>query len=256
MALWDLKAKAAGVPLFRLLGGARSSATFFDPEAALSGVDVADAVTAARKSMDAGALGVSVQVGCGDVQQDADRVQQIRDGVGESAWLGVFADGRYDLGTALAMAHFYEEDVGIDWFDTPIPVDDRLGYQRLAERMEVPLACGATFNNREEFRRILDEGAVRVLRPDPQRLGGLTPLIKIAAMAEAFHVAVVPCTPAELGVQVACGLPNVPMFESGNGLSRLFGTSPNIKGGRMSAPNLPGLGVQLDKTALEQYRVG
>src|SRR5207237_6958137 len=100
---------------------------------AVLGTDAHQTVTAAKPLVDQGVLGVAVDVGGGDVQLDADRVQQIRDGLGESAWLGVSADGRYDLGTALAMAHFYEEDIGIDWIETPLPPDDRVGYERLAE---------------------------------------------------------------------------------------------------------------------------
>ena len=154
IALWDLKAKAAGLPLYRLLGGAGSAASCFigdlaGPSAATpTRRFVGDAV--ARPGGD----GWRVDVGSGDVQLDADRVQRIRDGLGESAWLGIAADGRYDLGTALAMAHFYEEDVGIDWFDSPIPVEDRVGYRRLAERMEVPLAIGSSFDDRDAFRRV------------------------------------------------------------------------------------------------------
>src|SRR5262245_25130609 len=210
IALWDLKAKAANLPLFRLLGGARSAAPCFAGDLAAVGSDPQQTVKAARPLLDDGVLGVSVEVGGGEVQLDADRVQQIRDGLGESAWLGISIDGRYDLGTALAMAHFYEEDVGIDWIDFPIPVEDRVGYQRLAERMEVPLALGSAFDSRDDFRRVLERGDIRVLRPDPLRLGGITPLLKVAALAEAYQSAVVPFRLPEIGVHLACGLPHVP----------------------------------------------
>ena len=69
------------------------------------------------------------------------------------------------------MAHFYEEDVGIDWIEFPIPIEDRIGYQRLAERMEVPLALGSSFDHRDDFRRVMEKGEIRVLRPDVLRLG-------------------------------------------------------------------------------------
>src|SRR4029078_10866930 len=134
-------AKAATLPLYRLLGGSRPSCSCYAGDLAGLGTDAQQTVGAARPVPDHGVLGVAVDVGGGDVQLDADRVQQIRDGLGESAWLGISADARYDLGTALAMAHFYEEDVVIDWLDMPLPTEDRTGYQRLAERMEVPLAA-------------------------------------------------------------------------------------------------------------------
>ena len=200
-------------------------------------------------------LGVAVEVGGGDVQLDADRVQQIRDGLGESAWLGIAVDGRYDLGTALAMAHFYEEDVGIDWIDFPIPVEDRVGYRRLAERMEVPLALGSTFDDRDDFRRVLEAGEVRVLRPDALRLGGITPLLKVAAMAEAFHVAVVPYRLPEIGVHLACGLPNVPMAEWGTWLSPAFAEPVAPQQGKLLPRAVPGHGLEMSPEGTARFRV-
>jgi L-talarate/galactarate dehydratase len=255
LAVWDLKGKAAGLPLHRLIGGVRSSASFFVGDLAPVGSDAAETIRAARPLIDQGALGVAVDVGGGEVQADADRVQQIRDGIGESAWLGIAVEGRYDLATALAMAHFYEEDVGIDWIDFPIPVEDRVGYQRLAERMEVPLALGSSFADRDDFRRALDRGEARVLRPDVFRLGGLTPVLKVAALAEAFPVTVVPCRAPEVGVHLACGLPNVPMAEWGSGLSAVFAKPVVPTNGKLVPPDGPGLGLELSEEAVGKYRV-
>jgi len=255
IAMWDLKAKSAGLPLFRLLGGARPAAPCFAGDLAPVGSDPQQTVNAARPLLDQGMLGVAVEVGGGEVQLDADRVQQIRDGLGESAWLGIAAEGRYDLGTALAMAHFYEEDIGIDWIDFPIPVEDRVGYQRLAERMEVPLALGSAYDSRDDFRRVLERGEVRVLRPDPLRLGGLTPLLKVAALAEAYQVVVVPYRLPEIGVHLACGLPNVPMAEWGTWLAGALAEPVTPKGGKLVPPNRTGHGLTLRSEALVQYRV-
>jgi L-alanine-DL-glutamate epimerase-like enolase superfamily enzyme len=255
IALWDLKSRAAGLPLFRLLGGSRTSAACFAGDLAPLGTDAQQTIKSARPLVDQGVLGVAVDVGGGDVQLDADRVQQIRDGLGESAWLGISADGRYDLGTALAMAHFYEEDVGIDWIDTPLPTDDRLGYQRLAERMEVPLAAGSSFDDRDAFRRALEAAAVRIFRPDPLRLGGITPLIKIAALAEAFHVSVVPYRLPEVGVHLACGVSNVPMAESGSWLAAAFIGPVAPQQGKLVPPDRPGHGLELSADAVSRFAV-
>jgi L-alanine-DL-glutamate epimerase-like enolase superfamily enzyme len=254
IALWDLKAKGAGLPLYRLLGGARSAAACFVGDLAPAGSDAGQTVGAARRWIDQGVLGVVVEVGGGDVQLDADRVQQIRDGLGESAWLGIAADGRYDLATALAMAHFYEEDVGIDWIDFPLPVEDRVGYRRLAERMEVPLALGSSFEDRDAFRRVLEVGDIRVLRPDVLRLGGITPVLKVAALAEAFQVPVVPYRLPEIGVHLACGLANVPMAEWGSWVAPAFAEAVTPQGGRLVPSARPGHGLELSPAAESQYR--
>ena len=182
IALWDLKAKSANLPLYRLLGGARSASSVYLSDIAGPGQDAIQAVKTAKPLIEQGVLGLYVEVGGGNVQLDADRVQRIRDELGDDAWLGIAVEGRYDLGTALAMAHFYEEDVGVDRYEFPLPADDAVGYRRLAERMEVPLALGSTFDQRDDFRQTLERGDVRVLRPDLLRLGGLTPFLKITAL--------------------------------------------------------------------------
>ncbi|HEX3152551.1 MAG TPA: mandelate racemase/muconate lactonizing enzyme family protein [Gemmataceae bacterium] len=246
IALWDLKAKAAGLPLFRLLGASRTSAAYFAGDLAPLGMDAHQTIKSATPLIEQGVLGVAVDVGGSEVQVDADRVQQIRDGIGESAWLGISVDGRYDIGTALAMAHFYEEDVGIDWIDSPLPAEDRIGYQRLAERMEVPLALGSSFDDRDSFRRCLEAGAIRVLRPDPLRLGGITPLLKIAALADAFSVSVVPYRLPEIGVHLACGLPNVPMAEWGSWLAPIVAEPIVPRDGKLVPPDRPGHGFELN----------
>jgi L-talarate/galactarate dehydratase len=254
IALWDLKATAAGLPLHRLLGGSRSATPCFAGDLAPIGSDTGHTIGAARRWMEEGVLGVAVEVGGGEVQLDADRVQQIRDGLGESAWIGIAAEGRYDLGTALAMAHFFEEDVGVDWIDYPIPVEDRVGYRRLAERMEVPLALGSSFDDRDAFRRALEAGDIRVLRPDLLRLGGITPLLKVAALAEAYSAAVVPYRLPEVGVHLACGLPNVPMAEWGAWLAVAF-TDPVVpRSGQLVPPERPGHGLELSPEAEVRFR--
>jgi len=121
------------------------------------------------------------------VQADADRVRDISAGLGDDASVSVAADGRFDLGTATALAHFFE-DQGVDLFEDPIPAADAPGYAKLAAALDVPLAVGAALNSRDDFFRIIRAGDVRTVRPDPCRLGGITPVLKVAAVAEAFQV--------------------------------------------------------------------
>jgi len=255
MALWDLKGKIADLPLYRLLGGSRSSASVYLGNAATTGKDPQETLAIAKPLIEQGVLGVNIEVGGGNVQHDADRVQQIRDGLGDDAWLSIDAQGRYDLGTSLAMAHFYEEDVGIDRYEFPMPAEDVKGYQRLAERMEVPLALGNTFDRRDEFRQILESGWVRVLRPDLLRLGGITPFVKIAALAEAYAVNVSPVRLPEIAVHLACGLPNIDAVEFSNVLEPLFAEPVRIEKGKLTPSPRPGHGLEFNPDAIERYCV-
>lgn len=248
IALWDLKAKAADVPLFKLLGGARSSADFFVSDIAACGRDAAEVVKLAKPLLKQGATGVRLTIGGGDVQADANRVREISDGLGDDAWVGVSADGRFDLGTAQALAHFFE-DIGIDWFEDPIPASDEIGYAKLAGLMETPLAVGSTLSSRDAFFRIIRAGHVRTIRPDVCRLGGITPFLKVAAVAEAFHVAVSPVRMPEVGVHLACGLGVVPHVDSVSWFKDVFADGPKIEGGKIVPSPEAGLGLTVREEA-------
>jgi len=244
VALWDLKAKAAELPLFQLLGSARPASGFFVSDLGLPGRDPAEVVKAAKPLMKQGATGVRIEITGGDVQADAERVREISDGLGDDAWVGVAADGRFDLGTAQALAHFFE-DIGIDWFEDPIPAADEIGYAKLAGLMETPLAVGSGLGSREAFLRVIRAGHVRTIRPDLCRLGGITPFLKLAAVAEAFHVAVSPVRMPEVSVHLACGLGVVPHVDSVSWFKDVFVGGPKIEGGKLVPSADPGLGLKV-----------
>jgi L-alanine-DL-glutamate epimerase-like enolase superfamily enzyme len=248
IALWDLKAKSAEVPLFKLLGGARTSAAFFASDLATPGRDAAEVLKLAKPLLKQGAIGVRVEIGRGDIQADAERVREISDGLGEDSWVGVAADGQFDLGTAQALAHFFE-DIGVDWFEDPIPASDEVGYAKLAGLMETPLAVGCGFGSREAFFRVIRAGQIRTVRPDIVRLGGITPVLKIAAVAEAYHVAVSPVRLPEVGIHLACGLGVVPHVDSVSWLSEVFLGGPTIEAGKLVPSAAIGLGMTVREEA-------
>ena len=254
VALWDAKAKAAGVPLAKLLGGAKPAAAFVVSDAATIGRDSSEALKIAKPLLKQGAVGVRVEVGAGDVQADAERVREIQDGLGEDGWIAVAADSRFDLSTALALTHFFE-DVGVDVFEDPIPAADAAGYEKLARLAEVPIAVGATFDTRDAFFRVIRDGSIRTVRPDVCRLGGITPLLKVANVAEAYHVAVSPVRMPEVGVHLACGLASVPHVDSVSWLRDLFTGGVTIEGGKMAPGAEPGLGVTLNEDVAAKWRV-
>jgi L-alanine-DL-glutamate epimerase-like enolase superfamily enzyme len=244
VALWDLKGKAAGLPLYRMLGGVRPSAPFIVSDLAGAGRDAGEVVKLAKPLLKQGAAGVRVEIGDGDVQADAERVRAISDGLGDDAWVGVAAGGRFDLGTAQALAHFFA-DIGVDWFEDPIPAADEPGYARLAGLMETPLAVGSGLNTREAFYRVIRAGHVRTVRPDLLRLGGITPVLKVAAVAEAFHVAVSPVRLPEVGVHLACGLGGVPHVDAVSWFRDVFDGGPRMEDGKLVPGDRPGLGMEV-----------
>ena len=253
LALWDLKGKVAGLPLHKLLGGARDSAEVYGSDTGWLWMSPEQIVTESRPYIEQG-IGIKVKVGR-DAEADYDRVTRIREAVGEDVWLAVDANERYDYGTALAMGHFFEEEVGVAWFEEPISCEDVEGHARLASKLEVPLAAGEMLFSRDEFERYLERDALAVLQPDVTRLGGLTAFLKVAALAEQHQRPLAPHLLPEVAVHLACGLPQVTMVEYMPWLEPLFVQTPRIVEGRLVPLAGPGLGLEVNAKAVEKYRV-
>jgi L-alanine-DL-glutamate epimerase-like enolase superfamily enzyme len=255
LALWDVKGKAAGLPLFKLLGGARASAPAFVGDAGWLWMSPEEIRDAAQPLIDQGLIGVKVQVGSADPEADAQRLNEVREFVGDDAWLAVDAGQRYDYATALAMGHFFEDEIGVDWFEDPISCDDIAGHARLADRLEVPLAIGQTLFGRDEFRHYLAAGVGDVLRPSVTGVGGLTEWLRVAALAELHRRPVTPSLLPEVGVQLACGLPMVQIVDYVPWLGPVFTEPVTIVNGQLVPPQRPGLGLEINGDTVEKYRL-
>src|SRR5262249_31583844 len=141
------------------------------------------------------------------------RVLKVREAFGEDIWLAVDANQRLDYTKALDLGRFLQEEVVVDWFEEPISCENVEGHVRLAERLEMSIALGATLFCRDEFLRYLEVGGVDVLQPDVTRIGGLTECLKVIALAEQYHRPVAPHLMPEVAVHLACGLPQVQIVE-------------------------------------------
>jgi L-alanine-DL-glutamate epimerase-like enolase superfamily enzyme len=252
LALWDIKGKAAGLPLYKLLGGTRESAPAYGADAGWLWMSPAEIIDAARAYLDLGLMGVKVRVG-GDPQADAERLEQIREALGEDVWLAVDANQRYDYATALAMGTFFEEEIGADWFEEPISCEDVEGHARLAQRLDIPIAVGETLFGLDEFARYLERNAAGVLQPDVTRLGGLTAWLKVARLAEQHHRPLAPHLMPEVAVHLACGLPGVQIVEYMPWFFAAFVEPPALVKGQIVPPKQPGLGLELNTEAVQKY---
>jgi L-alanine-DL-glutamate epimerase-like enolase superfamily enzyme len=255
LALWDLKGKIAGLPLFKLLGGARESAPVYGSDTGWLWMSPEEIIKASQPYLDQGMMGIKLKVGSPDPEADAERVTRIRETFGEDIWLGVDANQRYDYATALSMGHFFEEEIGADWFEEPISCENIAGHERLADKLEIPIAIGETLYSPDEFETYLDRGAVDVVQPDITRVGGLTAWLKVATLAERHHRPIAPHLMPEVAVHLACGLPHVRMVEYMPWLYPAYVEPPAIVKGRMVPPKRSGLGLEISEEAIAKYRV-
>jgi L-alanine-DL-glutamate epimerase-like enolase superfamily enzyme len=254
VALWDLKGKAAGLPLHKLLGGARSSAPAYGSDTAWLHMEPDAILEASRPYLEQGLLGIKMKVGL-DAEADAERVQRVRDGLGDNVWLAVDANERYDYDTALRLGRFLDDEISPEWFEEPITCEDVEGHARLAAKLEVPIAAGEMLFGRDEFRAYLEKDALAVVQPDVTRLGGLTATLRVIALADLHARPVSPHLLPEIGVHLCCGLPRVTSVEWMPWLAPLWAEPLRFEQGRLLPPPRPGLGLELDADAVARYRV-
>lgn len=247
VALWDLKGKAAGLPLWKLLGGARDSAKCFTAETASSALPAEEVISIGRTAIAKGIGGVRVSLAGVDPKAESDKLVAIHDALGEDIWYAVTIERPYEYETALPMGRFIEEEIGADWLEDPLADDDLPGYARLSSRIDTPLAAGGRFTSPGQFVSLIESGGRVTLRPDVIRIGGLTSWLKLAALAELNRRPIVPRLLPEVSVHLACGLPGVQAVEYVPWLLSLFVDPPRLEDGKLIPPAKPGLGLELKK---------
>jgi len=254
VALWDLKGKTANLPLCKLLGGARSSAPAYGSDTAWLWMTPEQIVEASQPYLEQKMMGIKVKVGA-DPEADAERLSRLRELLGDEVWLAVDANERYDFGTALAMGHFFEDEIGADWLEEPILCEDVEGHARLKASLEIPIAAGEMLFARAEFDHYLQKDAIDVLQPDVTRLGGITACLETIALGQRHHRPVSPHLLPEIGVHLCCGLPAVTSVEYMPWLWPLWQQPPHLENGRLVPPPRPGLGLDVDPDAVAKHRI-
>ena len=255
LALWDLKGKAAGLPLYKLLGGAREAAPVYGSDCGWLWMTPEEIVQGARDYLKQGVMGIKMKIGHADPEDDASRLQKVFDVLGDDVWFTVDANQRYDYGKALLVGRFLDEEIRPDWFEEPLSCEDVEGHARLAAQIETPIALGETLYARDEFRHYLERNAVGIVQPDLTRVGGLTAFLKVAALAELHHRPVAPHLMPEVAVHLACGLPNVTMVEWMPWTFPAFAEVPRIVDGKAVPPPRPGWGLDVNPEAVSKYAV-
>ena len=255
VALWDLKGKAANLPIHKLLGGARDSAEAYGSDSAWLWMSIDEVLKASRVYVDQG-MGIKIKIGA-NPDEDGDRIGRIAEELGEEVWLAVDANERYDYETALRMARYFEQEVGnVAWFEEPLSCEDIDGHARLAAKLDLPIAGGEMLFGLDEFRRYVERGALAVVQPDITRLGGITSTLEVIAFAKQHGLPVSPHLLPELGVQLACGLPAVSKVEYMPWLYPLFEAPPRLEHGRLIPPAGAGHGLTLDEGAVKKFGAG
>ena len=191
-------------------------------------------VAQAKASQDRGLPGVKIKVGKPRVHEDAERLAAVRDAVGPSMDLMVDANQSLTLAQARRRAAAFEE-IDVYWFEEPLPADDVSGHRQLAESTTVPIAVGESLYAPTQFKEYLQQGAASIVQVDVARIGGITPWLKVAHLAETFNVAVAPHFLMELHLPLLCAVPNALYLEHIPQLRAVTTAEIDLRGGRAYA---------------------
>jgi L-alanine-DL-glutamate epimerase-like enolase superfamily enzyme len=252
-ALWDLKARKLGQPLHLLAGGAQASIPLYTTEGGWLHLDEAALVDDALRAKDAGFGGCKLKVGR-PIFEDVRRIGAVREAVGPGFEIFTDANQRFNVDEAIRRARAYEP-LDIGWFEEPLTAEDISGHSRLVASTSIPIAVGESLYSALHFREYLERHACSVVQVDVGRIGGITPWLKVAHMAEAFNIAVCPHFLMELHVALCAAVPNARWVEYIPQLDELTGEKMEIRDGHAIPSEKPGLGIDWDFEAIEAMTV-
>ncbi len=253
-ALWDLRCRRAGLPLWRMAGGAQRSVPLYSTEGGWLHIDTPALVEDALAVRERGFAGAKIKVGRPALAEDSRRLAAVRAAVGDDFRLMVDANQAFAFHEALLRARMLA-DHGVTWFEEPMPADDVAGHARLAAASPVPVAVGESLYSPGQFADYLRSGALAIVQADVARVGGITPWLKVAHMAEAANLAVCPHFLMELHVSLVCAVPNGWMLEYIPQLDAIATSRPDIREGRAHPPATPGLGIDWDRAEIARRAV-
>lgn len=253
-ALWDLRARKAQLPLHRIAGGAKSAIQLYSTEGGWLHMDESELVEEALKAKEQGFGGGKLKVGRPHVAEDVRRIAAVRDKVGPAWEIMTDANQGFTLEEAIRRARQFEE-LDVAWFEEPIHADDIGAHRRLAASTSLPIAVGESMYSLAQFKDYLASGACSVVQTDVARIGGITPWLKVAHLAEAFNVPVCPHFLMELHLGLCCAVPNSRWLEYIPQLDLVTRSTIRIENGQAIPSEAPGLGIDWDWDALQQHIV-
>src|ERR1700730_11792638 len=217
IALWDLKGKIMGQPVYRLLGGAPKRIRAYAGGLSLGFKPLEALEAEVRMLVDAGYTAIKLRVG-DHPRRDAERVAHIRKAFGDGLDIAVDAATRY---TALDLPEVLEycERQRVYWLEEPFTPDNLGAYADLARRTPVPIAAGENHYTRQAFRDLFVQGCIQIAQADCTKSGGISEVRKIIEMAAAWHLFAAPhnshtVISAAANVHLLCALSNALIFEA------------------------------------------
>ena len=249
IALWDLKARRARLPLAKLLGAQRDTVACYNTSGGFLSSPIAQVLDNVEATLARGIGGIKIKVGQPDMSIDLARVRAVHRAIAGRAALMIDANQQWDRGTAQRFGR-QVEPLELTWIEEPLDAYDAEGHAALAALLDTPVASGEMLTSVAEHAELIRCRAVDFIQPDAPRVGGITPMLKIMALAEQARLRMAPHFAMELHLHLAAAYAHEPWVEHFDWLEPLFNERLAIEHGRMRVPDRPGLGLSLSEQAL------
>ena len=261
IGLWDLKAKALGQPLYKLLGPYTESIPIYG-SGGWTNFTTEELVAEMMGYVEQGIKRVKMKVGKDfgrSEREDIERIAAVRKAVGDDVALYIDANNGYYSKQAIYMAREFEQ-YQVGWFEEPVLADDIQGLAEVRRAIDIPVATGELEFTKYGFKELITRGGADIVQPDVMNVGGVTEWLKVAHIAQAFNLPVAPHAAQLVHLHLACATPNLKVVEYMNTLLEGDGVwyteFPQQKDGMWSPfPDKPGLGLELDPYAVEKWSV-
>jgi D-arabinonate dehydratase len=259
IALWDVKGKACGLPLYKLLGGYTNSVPVYIAGGYYEeGKGLKELAAEMEESISMGARAIKMKIGGASIGEDVERVRVVREAVGPDIKLMVDANCAYRYYEAINIARKIEQ-YDVFWFEEPINPDDYKGHQLVSQATSIPIATGENEYTRYGFRDLIEGRCAAIIQPDAMIMGGVTEFMKVAAMAQSHDLPVAPHGNQDVHIHLVAAISNGLFAEyyrdsTDPMWNKMFKETLAVDDGYLHPPDRPGLGIDLNEEALAPYR--
>jgi L-alanine-DL-glutamate epimerase-like enolase superfamily enzyme len=238
IAIWDILGKHAGMPVWRMLGAARDRMPvysmcgwYYDNDE-----DLSQYKAQIEKALSEGYRAIKIKTGKYSMQDDERRIRLAQDLAGKDRRIMLDANQVFNRNEAMRRGRLYQQ-MGVFWYEEPLPPQDMEGYAELASELDVRIATGENLYMKYQFNDLIQRRGADIVQPDNRRAGGVTEWLEIAAIADAAGISLASHGGGDVNMNMLCAIPNAIYMETG-------GPQPRMVNGEVTAPESPGMSTE------------